>query len=88
MDEQLKEKSLKLLADPNKLKDYNRPSGKKLESLQLEIESYYQYKLSKKLYNDIKDSITREILVHKVVSQIIEQVIENQNLKIVEYSLI
>jgi hypothetical protein len=87
MDEHLKQKSLKLLADPNKLLEFNKPK-KKQERLKLQIEEHYNCDLTDKLYCNIKDSIYKDIIVYKTVEKLINQVIEYQNPKIIEYSLI
>lgn len=87
MDEHLKLKSLKLLADPNKLKDYNK-SKKTIDKLKHQLELDFKCNLSDKLYNKIKELIKIEIIVYTMLDNIINRAIEHQNLKITEYSLI
>ena len=71
-------KSLKLLADPNKLKNYNRPIiiNKFKEELQIEFRS----NISSELYEKIINSITHIIFIHNFIKDIIDQVVEHQNL--------
>lgn len=88
MDEQTKDKSLKLLADPNKLKEYNKYKEIKKKTLKDYIEYHFKYKLSDMLYINIIESIDIYIIIDEYINKIIDQVIECQNLKIIEYSLI
>ncbi len=87
MDEQSKNKSLKLLADPNKLKEYNKSKIKR-NTLKNHIEQHFKYKLSDKLYINIIESINITILVDQFLTDIINQVIEYRNPMITGYSLI
>jgi len=71
MDE-FKLKSLKLLADPNKLK------GKKLniprDRLKHEIEVKFNYRLSNIIYQHVIETIRRELVIDALLHDIINQV--------------
>mgnify|MGYP001111707578 CR=1 FL=1 len=74
----MEEKSLRLLADPNKLKEqrklvlgYNRFKN------QLECE--FNCDITDKLYQRLYKMIEREIMIHSVLSDIIDQAIQYHN---------
>ena len=84
MDDQLKEKSLKLLADPNKLKEYTL--HKPVDQFKYLLECKFRCKIDNSLYSDIVEIIQCEIDVYSVMNDIINQVIVDQNLIPAAYS--
>jgi predicted transcriptional regulator len=80
MDYKFTEKTLKLLADPNKLKHSNNSISYTQDKLKRQIEMSYSYILTDELYHIIKQNIYIEIEVDKLVKDIIYQAIQGQNL--------
>lgn len=80
MDSKFTEKTLKLLADPNKLKHSNNSISYTQDKLKRQIEMSYSYILTDELYHIIKHNIYIEIEVDKLVKDIIYQAIQGQNL--------
>jgi len=72
-EEVFKQKSLKLLADPMKLKDI-KYSPKKIDKLKESIETTYNYKLSSILYDKIKQDIKELLIIDSALNNIINQV--------------
>jgi hypothetical protein len=77
-DEEFNQKSLKLLADPCKLKD-TKYIPKNTDKLKDEIETKFKYTLSDKCYNSIIQEIEILITVDDILNDIINQVSLNQN---------
>ena len=73
MDSELKEKSLKLLADPHKLKHthYSRPM---CDPFKQQLEYTFKCKCSKTFYNHIIQLLQTEVQVYKILIDIIDQV--------------
>jgi hypothetical protein len=77
-EQEFKEKSLKLLADPFKLKDISY-NPKKNDSFKNELEYKFNYKLSELLYESITQEIEGLIIIDSVLHDIINQVNLNHN---------
>lgn len=80
MDTKFTERTLKLLADPNKLKHSNNSISYTQDKLKRQIEMSYSYILTDELYNTIKKDIYIEIEIDKLVKDITYQVIQDQSL--------
>jgi len=76
-EEEFTRKSLKLLADPNKLKDI-KYLHRDIDKLKEEIESHYNCRLSDNTYNYIKNDIECRIIVEELLNDIINQVNPHQ----------
>ena len=72
MDDEFKFKSLKLLADPHKFKKHIRVSN--IDSFKSSIESRFNYKLDDMIYQRIIKLIRDELIIHSVITDIINQV--------------
>ena len=81
MDEYDKEKSLKLLANPNKLKD-RKSLLKKKDSLRNEINFRFNCNMSQSLYDKLLTIIHKEIIIYQCIDDIINQAIQSQSLEI------
>lgn len=77
-EDEFKQKSLKLLADPCKLRD-SKYIPKNTDKLKDEIESKFKCKISDKSYNYILQEIEIIVIVDSVLNDIINQVSSNQN---------
>ena len=77
-DEEFNQKSLKLLADPCKLKDI-KYVPKNTDKLKDEIESKFKCRVSDKCYSYIIQEIEIMVIVDSVLNDIINQVSLNQN---------
>lgn len=77
-EDEFKQKSLKLLADPCKLKDI-KYVPKNTDKLKDEIESKFKCKISDNCYSSIIQEIEIIITVNTVLNDIINQVSSNQN---------
>ena len=77
-EDEFKQKSLKLLADPCKLKD-SKYVPKNTDKLKDEIESKFKCKISDKCYISIIQEIEIIVTVDSVLNDIINQVSSNQN---------
>ena len=77
-EDEFKQKSLKLLADPCKLKDINYVP-KNSDKLKDEIESKFKCKISDKCYSSIIQEIEIIVNVNNLLNDIINQVSSNQN---------
>jgi hypothetical protein len=84
MEGQLTEKSLKLLADPNKFKGSAAPTT--FDPFKFHLECKFRCKLDHSLYANIVATIQHEITIYSVMNDIIYQVIEGQNLTPNPYS--
>ena len=82
MDTKFTEKTLKLLADPNKLRNNNNNNSynDSQDRLKKQIEISYSYILTDELYKTIKKDIFIEIEIDKLVKDITYQVIQDQSL--------
>ena len=76
-EEEFKQKSLKLLADPCKLKD-SKYIPKHRDKLKEEIESKFKCRVSDKCYDSILQEIEIIITVEGILDDIINQVSSNQ----------
>lgn len=77
-EDEFKQKSLKLLADPCKLKDI-KYIPKNTDKLKDEIETKFKCKISDKCYISIIQEIEILVTVDSVLNDIINQVSSNQN---------
>ena len=77
-EDEFKQKSLKLLADPCKLKD-KQYIPKNTDKLKDEIESKFKCKISDKCYCYIIQEIEIIVTVNTILNDIINQVSSNQN---------
>ena len=77
-EDEFKQKSLKLLADPCKLKD-SKYIPKNTDKLKEEIESKFKCKISDKCYSSIIQEIEIIVTVDSLLNDIINQVSSNQN---------
>ena len=77
-EDEFKQKTLKLLADPCKLKD-SKYVPKNSDKLKDEIESKFKCKISDKCYSSIIQEIEIIVTVYSVLNDIINQVNSNQN---------
>ena len=77
-EDEFKQKSLKLLADPCKLRD-SKYIPKNTDKLKDEIESKFKCRVSDKCYDSILQEIEIIITVNTVLNDIINQVSSNQN---------
>ena len=77
-EDEFKQKSLKLLADPCKLKD-SKYVPKNTDKLKGEIESKFKCKVSDNCYSSIIQEIEIIITVDDILNNIINQVSSNQN---------
>ena len=77
-EDEFKQKTLKLLADPFKLKDI-KYTPKNTDKLKDEIESKFKYKISDTCYSSIIQEIEILVTVDGVLNDIINQVSSNQN---------
>lgn len=77
-EQEFKEKSLKLLADPCKLKDiqYN---PKYSDSFKKELDYKFNYEVSDVVYNHIISDIKSILIIDSVLQDIINQVNSNQS---------
>ena len=76
-EDEFKQKSLKLLADPCKLRD-SKYIPKNTDKLKDEIESKFKCKINDNTYSLIKKEMEIIITVELVVNDIINQVNSNQ----------
>ena len=77
-EDEFKQKTLKLLADPCKLKD-SKYIPKNTDKLKDEIESKFKCKVSDKCYISIIHEIEIIVTVDGILNDIINQVSSNQN---------
>jgi hypothetical protein len=77
-EHEFKEKSLKLLADPWKLKDIHY-NPKNNDSFKNELEYKFNCELSELLYKHITQEIENLIIIDSVLLTIINQVNSNHN---------
>ena len=77
-EDEFNQKSLKLLADPCKLKDI-KYIPKNTDKLKDEIETKFKCKISDKCYISIIQEIEILVTVDSVLNDIINQVSSNQN---------
>lgn len=77
-EDEFKQKSLKLLADPCKLKD-SKYVPKNTDKLKDEIETKFKCKISDKCYSSIIQEIEIIVILDSVLNDIINQVSSNQN---------
>jgi len=77
-EDEFKQKSLKLLADPCKLKD-SKYIPKNTDKLKDEIETKFKCKISDKCYCSIIQEIEIIVIVDSVLNDIINLVSSNQN---------
>ena len=77
-EDEFKQKTLKLLADPCKLKD-SKYVPKNTDKLKDEIEAKFKCKVSDKCYSSIIQEIDIIVTVYSVLNDIINQVNSNQN---------
>ena len=75
---EFKQKSLKLLADPCKLKD-SKYIPKNTDKLKDEIESKFKSKVSDRCYSYIIQEIEIIVTIDSLLNDIINQVSSNQN---------
>ena len=77
-EQEFKEKSLKLLADPCKLKDiqYN---PKYRDSFKKELDYKFNYEVSDTVYNHIISDIKSILIIDSVLQDIINQVNSSQS---------
>ena len=83
MNDEFKQKTLKLLADPIKLKDTNKPPTQSTQNLKISfkklMDRIYMCKLTKIQYNHIDSIIQDELVIMNVMNGIINQVSQYQN---------
>lgn len=83
MNDEFKQKTLKLLADPIKLKDTNKPPIQSTQNLKISfkklMDRIYMCKLTKIQYNHIDSIIQDELVIMNVMNGIINQVSLYQN---------
>ena len=83
MNDEFKQKTLKLLADPIKLKDTNKPPTQSTQNLKESfkklMDRIYMCKLTKIQYNHIDSIIQDELVIMNVIDGIINQVSQYQN---------
>lgn len=77
-EDEFKQKTLKLLADPCKLKD-SKYIPKNTDKLKDEIESKFKCKINDKCYSSIIQEIEIIVMINGVLNDIINQVSSNQN---------
>uniref|UniRef100_A0A6C0CGB3 Uncharacterized protein n=1 Tax=viral metagenome TaxID=1070528 RepID=A0A6C0CGB3_9ZZZZ len=77
-EDEFNQKSLKLLADPFKLKD-SKYIPKNTDKLKDEIESKFKCRLSDKSYDYILQEIEILVIVDSLLNDIINQVSPDQN---------
>lgn len=77
-EDEFKQKTLKLLADPCKLKD-SKYIPKNTDKLKDEIESKFKCKVSDNCYSYILQEIEIIVTADSVLNNIINQVSSNQN---------
>lgn len=77
-EDEFNQKSLKLLADPCKLKD-SKYVPKNTDKLKDEIETKFKCKVSDNIYNSILQEIEIIVTVDSLLNDIINQVNSNQN---------
>ena len=70
-------KSLKLLADPNKLREQKKYIP--MNRLKNAIESEFNYKLTNTTYQYIQNTIRSELIIDSTINDIINQVVLNHN---------
>tara|TARA_B100001094_G_C18045187_1_gene727050 strand:- start:241 stop:474 length:234 start_codon:yes stop_codon:yes gene_type:complete len=73
----LQETSLKLLADPHKLKCIKKYYGE--DKLKNELERKFNYLLTNQLYQHLIETIRSELIIDSVIRDIINQVSLNHN---------
>ena len=74
MDKELKDKTLKLLADPHKLKS-QRKNYASIDRLKQELESKFNYQINNRLYQYILTTVKTELIIDSVLQDIINRVI-------------
>lgn len=83
MNDEFKQKTLKLLADPIKLKDTTKPPTQSTQNLKISfkklMDRIYMCKLTKIQYNHIDSIIQDELVIMNVMNGIINQVSQYQN---------
>ena len=77
MNDDFKIKSLKLLADPNKLREKKRIH--KVDKFKNEIECKFNYRLNNIIYQHIINTIRTELIIDSVIQDIINQVSINHS---------
>ena len=77
-EEEFKEKSLKLLADPYKIKNIHY-NPKNNDTFKNELEYKFNYKVSELLYEHITQEIENLIITDSILQGIINQVNSNHN---------
>jgi hypothetical protein len=78
MDDSFKDRSLKLLADPHKLKE-TKISFVKYDHLKYQLECKFNCEIDKPLYSKLLTVIHMELMIHSVVKDIINQVVRDHN---------
>jgi hypothetical protein len=78
MDTNTSDKSLKLLADPHKLKKKHNPYIY-FNKFKYDIENKFKYKLSNHEYEHIIQNIYQDIEIIKIINNIINQVDSHHN---------
>ena len=73
MDDELKERSLKLLADPHKLKE-TKISFIKYDHFKYQLECKFNCTIDQPQYSRLLSTIHRELIIYSVVNDIINQV--------------
>ena len=78
MDDELKERSLKLLADPHKLKE-TKISFIRYDHFKYQLECKFNCSVEQPLYDKLVAMIHKELLISSIVNDIINQVTLNHN---------
>ena len=77
MNDDFKIKSLKLLADPTKLREKKKVY--KIDKFKNEIECKFNYRLNNIIYQHIINTIRTELIIDSVIQDIINQVSLNHS---------
>jgi len=78
MDDVFQEKSMKLLADPLKMRKF-QPKTETYDRLRSSVESTFEYKLTDESYQRIRSHIYQDLVLDSVMKDIINQVALRQN---------
>lgn len=78
MDGVFQEKSMKLLADPLKMRKHST-KAETYDRLRSSIESTFEYKLTNQTYQRIRRDIYNDLVIDSVMQDIINQVALRQN---------
>jgi hypothetical protein len=73
MDNELKERSLKLLADPHKLKEINMTFAR-YDNFKYQLECKFNCSIEQPLYDKLIKMIHNELIISSIVNNIINQV--------------